>query len=132
MTFVGVGIDLCEIARVVKLLESEHGQQWIERIFTPAERERISVRFGSDTNQKKLRLATHLAGLYAAKEAIGKATGTGLMGPGRLSWQEIEIDHIDTGAPIAKIVAEPWLGGKVDLSISHDGGLATAIAMLWK
>jgi len=108
------------------------GQYWMDRIFTPTERERINTRFQSDTGTKKARLAVHIAGLYAAKEAIGKATHKGLMGPGRLAWQDVEIRHTEDGAPEAHILNGPWAGRKIDVSISHDGGVATAIAILWE
>lgn len=132
MAFTGVGIDICTIERVAELLGTDMGKYWMERIFTEAERERIAKRFQTDTGTKKARLAVHIAGLYAAKEAIGKATGKGLMGPGRLAWQDVEISHTVDGAPEASILNGPWEGRKIDVSISHDGGVATAIAILWE
>lgn len=132
MKFTGIGIDICTVDRVRDLLDTEMGQHWMERIFTSGERERIALRFGSDTNTKKARLAVHIAGLYAAKEAIGKATGKGFMGPGRLKWQDVELSHTADGAPEAVILNGPWAGRKIDVSISHDGGIATAMAVLWE
>ena len=129
MEIVGVGIDVCAVERVRKLLDGESGARWLERIFTPAERARMDARFPVASALQKKRFAAHVAGLYAAKEAIGKATGKGVMGAGRLSWQEIEIAHTEDGAPYVIILHEQWRQYRFDISISHDSGIAVAVAI---
>lgn len=71
----------------------------------------------------------HLAGVFAAKEAIIKALN---LKPG--SWLNIEISAKKSGKPIVKfssgIVKEKFLN--YDLSISHDGkyAIATFVVLL--
>lgn len=131
MAISGVGIDVCTVDRVRELLETDMGEYWMERIFTTVEREAMKKRFNSETGTQRARFAVHVAGMYAAKEAIGKATGKGLMGEGRLAWQDVEITHTEDGAPEAKVRNPKWSNRRFDISISHDGGIATAFAILW-
>ena len=56
-----------------------------DRVYTDAE---IAYCAGNDQ---------HLAGRFAAKEAVSKALGCGI---GEISWQEIEILNDDLGAPV--------------------------------
>ena len=66
---IGLGSDLCDIRRIERVLE-RHGDRFLNRIFTPAERARALRRTDS------LRAGT-LAKRFAAKEACAKALGTG-------------------------------------------------------
>ena len=66
---VGLGADLCDIRRIERVLE-RHGDRFIERVFTPAERAKAATR------TEALRAGT-LAKRFAAKEACSKALGTG-------------------------------------------------------
>jgi len=68
----GIGLDLCEIHRIEKAIARVH---FLERVFTPAERGRILSASGS-------RRGEIAAGLFAAKEAVAKALGTGFDGFG--------------------------------------------------
>ena len=62
-----VGVDLIEIERVRRALE-RHGDGFRDRCFTAAEREYC---------ESKANPAQHYAGRFAAKEAVGKALGSG-------------------------------------------------------
>jgi holo-[acyl-carrier protein] synthase len=81
------GIDLIEIERVEKAIE-RHGQRFLSRVFTPAELAECRGRVDS------------LAARFAAKEAAAKALGTGI---GRISWQEIEIEHGPANEPVLRL-----------------------------
>ena len=59
----GVGTDLIEVERVRSSLE-QHGDRFLEKVFTPVEREYC---------QGMADPAPHLAARFAAKEAIAKA-----------------------------------------------------------
>ena len=72
-----VGVDLIEIDRVRRALE-RHGDGFRERCFTAAERAYCD---------SKPNPAQHYAGRFAAKEAVGKALGSGVY----FTWKEIEI-----------------------------------------
>jgi len=69
-------------------LIDRHGRRFLERIFTPVE---LEYCLG-----KKRRLE-HLAGRFAAKEAVLKVLGTG-WGNG-ISWTDIEIRNAPSGRP---------------------------------
>ncbi|MDO5690217.1 MAG: NAD(P)H-hydrate dehydratase [Tissierellia bacterium] len=115
-----VGTDIVEIRRLTTLVQNE---RFLEKVFTAPERDYID---------KTLRREERMAGLYAAKEAVSKLFG---MGIGRLSFLDMEIVHTPEGKPILAlsaqgraIAAEKGISD-VDLSISHDGGLAIAVAV---
>ena len=75
---VGLGIDLCEIERIEEALE-RHGPRFLDRICVPGE---VRRPLGSR------RVAEHVAGLFAAKEAAMKALGTGMRG---VAFREIAV-----------------------------------------
>ncbi|GBQ71928.1 holo-ACP synthase [Ameyamaea chiangmaiensis NBRC 103196] len=66
---VGAGTDLCDIRRIAQVLE-RHGDRFLQRVFTEAERAHAERRNG------EARIATY-AKRWAAKEACAKALGTG-------------------------------------------------------
>ena len=68
-TVIGLGSDLCDIRRIERVI-GRHGQRFLERCFTDAERAR------ADRRTEALRPATY-AKRWAAKEACAKALGTG-------------------------------------------------------
>jgi holo-[acyl-carrier protein] synthase len=78
------GVDIIEIQRV-KNVVSRHGEHYLERVFTPAERELCGMRSES------------LAARFAAKEAVAKALGSGI---GEVTFQDIEILQDEQGAPV--------------------------------
>lgn len=114
-----IGVDLIEIARVKASLE-RHGQRFLDRCFTPAE-------------QAHCGNAPHrLAARFAAKEAVGKALGTGI---GAVQWVEIEVNSDAQGRPTlhlhgdaARIAAEleirVW-----EVSLSHSSEMAIAFVV---
>src|SRR5206468_8607512 len=71
MPLLGHGIDIVETARIRKLVE-EHGDHFLDRVFTPLEQRYCAA------NSK--RYFEHLAGRFAAKEAVLKVLGTGWRG----------------------------------------------------
>jgi holo-[acyl-carrier protein] synthase len=87
MTVIAHGIDMVDCARLHQALE-RHGQRFLERVFTPAE---------LDYCMGKKRELEHLAGRFAAKEAVLKLLGTGW--GGGISWTDIEIRNAPSGKP---------------------------------
>lgn len=65
-----------------------------------------------------------LAGMFAAKEAVIKALG---LGAG--AWKKIEILKNSDGKPSVKIAGFDKEIISCDISISHDGGYAMAMAV---
>jgi holo-[acyl-carrier protein] synthase len=84
---VAVGIDIIEVARVLKVYE-RHGDRFLQRVFTKDEVRQCRGK------------ATRWAGRFAAKEAISKALGTGLHG---VSWREMEIVQLRSGRPTVRL-----------------------------
>ena len=114
----GVGIDLVEVTRIARAMENE---RFIERIFTPAEQALLAER-GHDP--------VRAAGMFAAKEAVAKALGTGF---GPVGWQEIEVLREENGAPFAVLsgAAKALAGGdRVHVSISSERQMAAAVAVI--
>lgn len=106
---IGVGTDIVEISRFEALIEDAH---FTERVFKPDERAYV-----------KKHGAQSAAGIWAAKEAVYKATGC------RLS--DIEIHHLQDGRPTA-VLHGFHESPDIHLSISHDGGYAVAFAVAEK
>ncbi|MFW5714217.1 MAG: holo-ACP synthase [Brevefilum sp.] len=113
------GIDIIEISRLEEIQPAIR-ERFIERVFT--EKEITQARDRNDV----------LSGLFAAKEAVSKALGTGI---GRVVWQDIEIIHLISGQPTvrlhghAKIIAEQLELEEWSVSISHDRNKAVALAV---
>ena len=114
MAILGLGIDVVAIARFEEALERSPG--FLERVFTPAERE-----LGTAS----------LAARWAAKEALAKALGA----PGGMSWQDCEIARIEGGAPVLSVrgtvaarAAALGITG-FHVSLSHDAGIASAVVI---
>ncbi len=123
MIIKGFGVDIIEIERIEKAIERH--PQFIERLFTPAER-RYCL--------KKPRPASHFALRFAAKEAVAKALGTGVSG---FSFKDIEVERQKNGKPQvalkgkARQLAET-LGVEelyLSLSFSRYNAIASCIAL---
>ena len=115
-----VGIDIIETARIKGVLE-KHEQRFLRRVYTEWEQRycRHNV--------------LHLAGRWAAKEAVSKVLGLGVRGVG---WREIEIRRTPMGQPIVTLHGRAEQRAKalglkepVSVSISHIKDLAVAVAV---
>lgn len=124
MSVIGHGIDIVETARI-RCSVDEHGEHFLDRVFTPAEQEYCG--------KNRKRYFEHLAGRFAAKEAVLKVLGTGWRGG--ISWTDIEILPNSSGQPILTLTGESKrianeLGiTSWHLSISHIETHATASAI---
>ena len=115
------GIDIIEIARIQAALD-RWGARFLERIYTPGERERYAYRTQS------------LATRFAAKEAVMKALGTGIRGVG---WKDIEVLPDRRGKPTVRLSGRGLaraekLGIRVwEISLTHsrDTAMASVIAL---
>lgn len=111
---IGIGVDVVDIARFSATLDRTPRLR--EKLFTSAERSLAP---------------SSLAARFAAKEAIAKALGS----PGTLHWHDVTISRIPGARPVVEVsgsVAECAAGlgvAKWHLSLSHDGGLATAMVV---
>ncbi len=78
------GVDIIEIPRIAAVIE-RWGEKFLTRIYTDAERQFCRGR------------VPELAVRFAAKEAVSKTLGTGIIG---IRWQEIEILIDRRGRPL--------------------------------
>jgi len=113
------GIDTIEISQLNEIRPAIR-VRFIQRVFTDVE-----------TSQAKDR-SDALSGVFAAKEAVSKALGTGI---GFVHWRDIEIVHLPSGRPTvhlhghAKRVADELGLSEWSVSISHDRNKAVAMAV---
>jgi holo-[acyl-carrier protein] synthase len=121
---VGIGLDLVELARLGAVL-SRHGERFLERVCRPGE---VTRRADGDA------MVQHVGGLFAAKEAVLKALGTGW---GSGAWfRDVEIVRDSGRAPTVRLHdgalrrARELGVGRVHVSITHERGHAAAIAVL--
>jgi len=108
----GIGIDVVNIDRFKESLERTPGL--IEKLFTESEQ------------SKNLQ---SLAARFAAKEALAKA----LSAEHGLQWHDAEIINLENGKPeflFRGEIAELISGLRVHLSLSHDGGIASAFVVI--
>ena len=114
----GIGTDIVSIARIAEAL-SRHEDRFLYRILTPSE----LLEF-----EKRKDKTSYLAKRYAAKEAIAKALGCGL--GVNLSFQDIVIGNLESGAPTATINRTPFSSLNVHLSLSDEKEYAVAFAIV--
>jgi len=92
---VGHGIDIVEVARIQKVLD-DHGRRFLDRCFTQQEQQHCAKQIK--------RHIEHLAGRFAAKEAVLKVLGTGWRG--KIAWTDIEILPAPSGQPRITLCGE--------------------------
>ena len=115
MTVLGIGVDVCDIARFEESLTRTPGL--VDRLFV-----------GDEVG----RTGSSLAARFAAKEALAKALGA----PAGLAWHDAEVVSESSGRPTlvlrgTVLAAAQDLGvTSVHVSLSHDGGVAIAFVTL--
>ncbi|MGB8855145.1 MAG: holo-ACP synthase [Burkholderiales bacterium] len=121
---IGIGTDICSVERIRNAM-TRHGDRFARHILAEAEWAAFK------RNRKP---ANYLARRFAAKEALSKALGTGLVSPVR--WPNIAIGHDARGKP--RIDASPVLArfmqaqgiARSHISISDERDLAVAFVIL--
>lgn len=110
----GVGVDVVDVVRLTDSLARTPAL--VDRLLTPSERGL------SDASR---------AARVAAKEAVGKALGH----PGDFSWQDVTVERTEDARPYlvlrgaTRACADRLGVAHLHLSLSHDGGVATAIVV---
>lgn len=123
MNVVSHGIDMVDCTRLRAMVD-QHGQKFLDRIFTPAEQ---------DYCRDRKRAIEHLAGRFAAKEAVLKVLGTGWRDG--ITWTDIEIRNSPSGQPSVRLtgrcraIADELGLTTILISISHIGTHAIASAI---
>jgi len=110
----GIGVDVVDVNRFMATLSRVPDLR--ERLFTPAERDLPPA---------------SLAARFAVKEAVAKALGS----PGGMRWHDCEIrremhtpPHIHTTGTVLAVARSRGIR-TWHVSISHDGGIATAFVI---
>lgn len=119
----GIGTDIVAVERLQEMWQ-RHGQRALERLLAPQE----IADFAQAADKGRF-----LAKRFAAKEALGKALGTGISAPVVLP--AMAVTHDALGKPIfafsgelAALIAERGL--RAHLSISDESAYAVAYVIL--
>ncbi len=116
----GVGVDMCRIARMSRLVSDRH---FLERVFSDEE---IAYALARPDP------ARHLAASFAAREAFSKASGVNLA---RVVFRGVSVRRSDRG-PSIKLgrmdlsIRQLVEGHRFHLSLSHDGEYAVAFVVM--
>jgi len=113
----GNGVDIVEVNRIKKAVE-RWGDDFLKKIFTPLELQ---------CARKRGSLYEHLAGRFAAKEAVAKA-----FSDGSITWRDIEIINDKKGKPSCNIRNGKKRSFQIHVSISHIKRYAVASAVVTK
>jgi holo-[acyl-carrier protein] synthase len=121
MAVVGLGLDICSVERIQRILQGPRAQRFLERVYTDAERALCAARADA---------ASAYAARFAAKEALVKALGA----PPGIRWRDMEV--VRAGGPpgfvlsgVAREVMEAR-GLEALLALTHDAGVAAATVVL--
>lgn len=121
----GIGIDLIEVERVADKVANREGFR--ELVFSPNE---ISY------CESKTHKYQHYAARFAAKEAFFKALGTGWKSGS--AFNEVEIVNNSDGQPKIFLLGKTAISletlqlGKISVSLSHLGTMASAVVIIEK
>jgi holo-[acyl-carrier protein] synthase len=122
---VSVGVDIVDVPRIARLMQRDGAAR---RLLTEAETAYCTTSPGAP--------AEHAAARFAAKEAVLKAFGTGLVDG--LRWVDIEVANDASGRPSIRLHgAARSLAARrglrtIEISLSHTPDLAIAHAVaLW-
>ncbi|MEU6858233.1 holo-ACP synthase [Glycomyces sp. NPDC046736] len=117
---VAVGIDVVAVDRFERVLERT--PHVADKLFTEAERR------APDGRERR---TESLAARFAAKEAVAKALGA----PGGMRWADCQVLSLPDGRPslsitgsVAAVAAQRGVS-RWHVSLSHDGGIATAVVI---
>jgi holo-[acyl-carrier protein] synthase len=129
---IGIGSDLVDIRRIAKVIE-RHGERFLDRIFTDAER----AKAGRRSKNEKLVVATY-AKRFAAKEACSKALGTGIRRG--VWWRDMGVVNLPGGRPTMqltggadarlKTLTPEGFEARIDVSMTDDWPLAQAFVII--
>jgi len=124
----GIGSDICDARRIAKVIE-RHGDRFIDRIFTPAER--------AKADRRRNRVETY-AKRFAAKEACAKALGTGLRAG--VWWRDIGVTNLPSGRPTLQLtggakrrleaITPAGYQARIDLTMTDEGPMAQALVII--
>jgi len=124
----GIGNDLIDIRRIEKTM-ARFGDRFLDRVFTPLERQR---------SDRRANRAASYAKRYAAKEACSKALGTGFRRG--VYWRDIGVVNLPGGRPTLALTGgalerlqaliPPGMTARIDLTLTDEPPIAQAIVII--
>lgn len=117
----GIGVDVCDIGRIKEGIKSDH---FLKRAFADVE---IEYAFS------KARPEQHLAGCFAAKEALSKALAVGLWDLGLKNAWVLRGNEGEPKFGFSASLSEKLCRSGIDkvwLTISHEKEMAAAFVIL--
>ena len=125
---IGLGSDICDVRRLAAVLE-RHGDRFLNRIFTDAERAKA---------ERRARRVETYAKRFAAKEACAKALGTGLRAG--VWWRDMGVVNLPGGKPTLRLtggalkrlqaLTPTGHDARIDLTIADEGPMAVALVVI--
>ena len=125
---IGLGSDLIDIRRIERTL-ARFGDRFVERVFTPLERER---------SDRRANRAHSYARRYAAKEALSKALGTGFRQG--VFWRDIGVVNLPGGKPTLMLtggaatrlaaITPTGMRAHIDVTLTDEPPLAQAMVII--
>ena len=132
MSIVGIGTDIVETARLVRM-QADHGERLAVRLLAASELAAYRVALAADGSSGAA-AAAFLARRFAAKEAAAKALGCGI--GAQAGFHDLVVDHDRAGAPLLRFAGRAArraedLGVRAShLSISDERRHAIAMVIL--
>jgi holo-[acyl-carrier protein] synthase len=125
---IGLGSDMVDVRRIARTIE-RHGERFLARIYTPAERAKAESRVTKvETYAKR----------FAAKEACSKALGTGFRSG--VFWRDMGVVNLASGRPTMKLtggalkrlqaITPTGCEARIDVSLTDEGPTAQAIVII--
>jgi holo-[acyl-carrier protein] synthase len=125
---IGIGSDLVDIRRIQRVID-RHGERFLSRIFTDAERARA---------ERRAKSAETYAKRFAAKEACSKALGTGIRRG--VWWRDMGVINLPGGRPtmqlsggaLKRLQALTPAGheARIDVTITDEFPIAQALVVI--
>src|SRR5476651_758175 len=125
---IGIGSDIIDARRIAKTIE-RHGERFLTRIYTPAERAKAESRAKS---------AETYAKRFAAKEACSKALGTGFRRG--VFWRDMGVINLKSGKPTIVLtggaltrleeITPAGMSPQIDLTLTDEFPMAQAFVII--
>ena len=125
---IGIGSDLVDVRRIERAV-SRHGERFLSRIFTEAERA---------TAERRARRMETYAKRFAAKEACAKALGSGFRAG--VFFRDMGVVNLRSGRPTMaltggaqarlKAITPQGYEARIDITLTDEGPLAQAFVII--
>ncbi len=124
----GIGSDIVDVRRIERAI-NRHGERFLTRVFTAAER--------AKADRRARRMET-FAKRFAAKEACAKALGTGFRAG--VFFRDMGVVNLPSGRPTMKLtggaqarlqaITPPGCEARIDVTITDEGPMAQAFVII--